>query len=213
MSTQKRDSGTDRRCKPEPTPPESRGLGNLLAWEQQWHQAFQHLREGWPERTYGAPVIERKEPSNPKEPEQLTIRVEVRRTRAWPPEPGLWDALIRARTPEAVRRVCKRWEKWLHPGSGLRVYPQRLAKHAREFLKIMRNDRYPRSPRPSSDEKRLDFFARGMAGVDVGISPLTAIDRLRKMKHTRTCECWRCYWKRMKEFERFMSKVLSEEEQ
>jgi len=212
VSTQKSDSGVSPGVGSQPNAAKSQKLNDLLLWEQEWYQAFRQLRDGLPERSYRAPVFEREEPSNPNEPEKFAIRWEVVRMKGWPPEPGLWDALVRARTPGAVREVCRRWEKWLHPGSGLQPYPQRLAEHATEFLKIMKDKRFPRSLRPSSDKKRLDYFARGMAGIDTGVSPITAIDRLRKMKHRRECDCWRCNWKRMEEFVRFISRVSLEEE-
>ncbi|HMK31130.1 MAG TPA: hypothetical protein VK473_15715 [Terriglobales bacterium] len=48
----------------------------------------------------------------------------------------------------------------------------------------------------------MDYLARGMSGVMVGVSPMTAIERLRNMKHgpngpmwseiDKKCSCWRC---------------------
>jgi hypothetical protein len=51
----------------------------------------------------------------------------------------------------------------------------------------------------------LEYLARGMAGIMANVSPMTAIERLRNMKHTeggplwkeepnerKYCNCWRC---------------------
>jgi hypothetical protein len=175
-------------------------IASLLAREKDWYLAFQHVKDGWPERTFEPPVFE----PDRNDPDKWTVRIEVRKAGGWPPEDGLWDALVRARTQEQVRQACERWERWLHPSFGLHSYPQQLAERARDFLKIKRDKRFPKSLRPSSDAKKLEQLARGMAGTDVGISPITAIDRVRKIKHGPHCPCWPCEKKRYEKLDEFL---------
>lgn len=126
---------------------------------------------------------------------------------AIPGEPQLWDALKRAQTAAQVRRICRRskyWLKWEWSGeiNGRRWYrqvpsacPKALYDHATEFCEAKKSDRYPRSnDRPSSDDKRIEYLARVMAGLSLRrhIAPATAVNVLRKMKHGGGCSCWRC---------------------
>ena len=72
---------------------------------------------------------------------------------------------------------------------------------------MKRNKRFPRSN--YGNDARIDYLARGMAGILVGVSPMTAIERLRNLKHApggplwntdeRRCDCWRCHLKRSNE--------------
>jgi hypothetical protein len=114
---------------------------------------------------------------------------------------AIWDALIRARTGEAVRKACEQWEHLADVrAAGMAIYPAYVISNADEFLAMKRNRRFPRSS--YADDSRLEYLARGMAGVLAGVSPLTAIERLRNMKHTaggplwsdseKVCQCWRC---------------------
>jgi len=89
------------------------------------------------------------------------------------------------------------------------VFPGHVLENAAQFLSMKCNKRFPRSK--YSHDARIDYFARGMAGVLAGRSAMTGIERLRNMKHgpggplwvTREanyllpegqqyCGCWRC---------------------
>jgi hypothetical protein len=82
---------------------------------------------------------------------------------------------------------------------------------------MKRNPRFPRSA--YADESRLEYLARGMAGVICEVSPVTAIERLRRMKHTvsgplwnegkKLCECWRCERHRWRETYRHLERFQS----
>jgi hypothetical protein len=122
----------------------------------------------------------------------------------------LWRALVGAKTYAALRKVCGRWAQLPDVrGSGMTPFPQHILENAAQFLFMKRNQRFPRSN--YGDEARLEYLARGMAGVLCGVSPMTAIERLRNMKHERGsplwvtregdytlpeteqhCGCWRC---------------------
>jgi len=65
---------------------------------------------------------------------------------------------------------------------------------------MKQDPRFPRSPQ--ADRARLDYLARGLAGLEVGISARTAVERLRNLNHGKggpfvrnhhRCSCWRCF--------------------
>jgi hypothetical protein len=114
----------------------------------------------------------------------------------------IWDDLIRANTYAALRKACERWSKLSDVrASGLIPFPEHVQANAGQFLSMKRNNRFPRSN--YGDDARIDYLARGMAGVLVGVSPMTAVERLRNSKHApggalwntdeRRCGCWRCH--------------------
>ena len=86
---------------------------------------------------------------------------------------------------------------------------------------MKKNKRFPKSP--YGDDSRLEFLARGMAGVIVDLSPMTGVERLRNMKHgpvgpfwveregsrelplnQQHCDCWRCGLRRGNELSRVL---------
>jgi len=122
----------------------------------------------------------------------------------------IWDDLVKADTYSALRKACGRWAQlpdvWR---TGMTAFPEHVAQNAAQFLSMKRNTRFPRSN--YADDARIDYLARGMAGALVGVSPMTAIERLRNVKHTpggalwvtrqteytlaeneQYCGCWRC---------------------
>ncbi|MEQ1574389.1 MAG: hypothetical protein ABL993_09110 [Vicinamibacterales bacterium] len=108
----------------------------------------------------------------------------------------IWQALGKARTAVAVTQACQRWIAF-GPDP---VFPTHLLAMTAQFLAMRRDRRFPQSP--TANEARLTYIAAGMAGACVGISPLTAIHRVRTLKHepggplwnqnTQQCDCWRC---------------------
>jgi hypothetical protein len=121
----------------------------------------------------------------------------------------IWEALIRAHTVEAVQKVCQPWERLADvQAKGFATSAALVMSHAEQFLRMKRNRRFPRSE--YSDESRLVYIARGMAGVMMGLSPMTAIERLRNIRHVvggplwsdtdNVCKCWRCNLERAGEF-------------
>ena len=125
----------------------------------------------------------------------------------------IWGELIRAKTYAAIRNACERWSKLSDVrASGLIPFPEHIHANAEQFLSMKRNIRFPKSN--YGDEARMDYLARGMAGVLVGVSPMTAIERLRNLKHApggplwnvdeRRCGCWRCRLKKSTNVSRTM---------
>lgn len=122
----------------------------------------------------------------------------------------IWDDLIRADTYAALRKACGRWAQLADVrSSGTTPYPRHIVRNAAVFLLMKKNGRFPRSP--YGDDARVDYLARGMAGVLCDLSPMTGIERLRNMQHDRAgplwvtregnrelpereryCGCWRC---------------------
>jgi hypothetical protein len=117
---------------------------------------------------------------------------------AIPPERHLWEALKRARTAAEVRRICCRsryWLRWEWTGelNGKRWYcrspylcPSALYDQAEAFCRAKEYSRYPKSSRPSSDDKKLAYFACIMSALSLRkpISPATAEDLLRRLRRS-----------------------------
>ena len=131
---------------------------------------------------------------------EFTEKIVLAPPRDVPGEPELWRELSSPRTgPKVVRRICHEsrvLKSWFGQTPSNPLYL-----HAREFCRAKRDDRCPdggKQNRRSSDDKRLDYLARVMAGLSLRkpMAPATAEDILRKMKHKRRCPCWRCWVKR-----------------
>ncbi len=97
-----------------------------------------------------------------------------------PPEPDIWERLKRATNPEQVRTICSQSRHWLNAKRS--ELGQILYKCAEQLLEAKADPAYPHSERGSSEKKRIQFLARAMAGVSVGMSPATGVDLLRKAK-------------------------------
>jgi hypothetical protein len=185
--------------------PQPTDIGGLLRWEQEWTYALRLLRDGIPgeQREVGEGEAGPIQPIIWKTQNLASV---LERT-------DIWESLLRARKVREVHSVCKDWETNLtatihNRGRrtavsgyvGLVIFPRLLSKHAVHFLATIRDKRFPRAP--YSHEARLQFLARGLAGAMLRLSPATAIDRLRKLKHGRgghlwnpqekRCMCWHC---------------------
>jgi hypothetical protein len=138
----------------------------------------------------------------------------------------IWKDLISARNVKAVQDACRRWERLLQPGNRRHVkvsaaacWPAYVSVHAEPFLRMKRGHRFPSSD--YAEDSRLRYLARGMAGVMVGVSPMTAIERLRNMKHEaggacwneseQRCNCWGCRHEEFKKLEQFRLTQQEEE--
>jgi hypothetical protein len=125
--------------------------------------------------------------------------------------------LCQARTPAAVQQACGRWAAF----SPKDVSPARLLAYTSSFVAMKRDQRFPHSL--SADDARVSYLSAGLAGASIGVSPLTAIHRLRTMKHEPDgplvwkefpqprCHCWRC--DRDREMKAFDEIVAAAQEQ
>jgi hypothetical protein len=122
----------------------------------------------------------------------------------------IWRDLLRSTTYADVRKACGRWSRLpAVRGTGLTPFPDHVRTNAAQFLAMQTNKRFPKSS--NSDDSRIEYLARGMAGIMVSRSPMTGIERLRNMKHSsggpfwiaregnrplprdhQRCDCWRC---------------------
>jgi hypothetical protein len=98
-------------------------------------------------------------------------------------EPRIWGRLLRAETVNQVRSTAYSSRYWLNPRRrGGRVWLRVLSKQADQFLRAKEDPRYPRSNRPSSEDKKLRYLARALAGISLGVSYRTAVDLLEKTR-------------------------------
>jgi hypothetical protein len=117
---------------------------------------------------------------------------------------------VAAHTAEGVRQACQQSRSWLNPAWQGRPYVKDLYDHAGQFVRAKQDPYYPR--RESGDLKRVTFFARAMAGIAVGISPSTAVDRLRKLKHGPKCPCVHCDMERWDRMDRTVYRLFFDTE-
>jgi len=193
-------------------------LGELLFWEALWfHEVFRPMRNGiasfpreealecprpprLPKTTaYEELNVERLREWRKKDEAHWAelrkgriVEMRLRWTRSVPDEKHIWNALKLAATPEEVRTAYTMSKYWFNPKWHGRAYVNQVYEHADLVVKAKNDPRYPRSDRPSSDDKRLEFFPAVMAGITEERSPLTAVDLLRKHKHSDACYCRRC---------------------
>jgi hypothetical protein len=122
----------------------------------------------------------------------------------------IWAELVRADSYSALRKVCGRWARLPDVRRrGMTSFPMHVVENAAQFLSMKQNKRFPRSD--YGDDSRLEYLARGMAGVLCGVKAMTGIERLRNMKHDPSgplwttcqgnyilpereqyCRCWQC---------------------
>lgn len=170
--------------------------------------AYQHFPwlEGFAERQREAEIAALEHWLKPRE---KAISAERRKT---------WETLAAPNASlKAVERSCEEWKNFPDVcAQGFGVFPDHGIVNVEEFQRMKRDQRYPG---PDADKSRMEHLARGMAGVMVGASPITAIQRLRLMKHepggplwvekqswvdyngksnevSARCRCWRCSLKR-----------------
>jgi hypothetical protein len=138
----------------------------------------------------------------------------------------LWENLWRARTIPVLKEICDKWAKLREVRFGFPA-PDYILANAGEFLRMKRDKRFPKSDSPAFDEARVDYLARGMAGIFAHVSPMTGIERLRNMEHgpdgplwrgdrlpddtftkgNECCQCWRCELERSRPAYKFSAEA------
>ena len=110
------------------------------------------------------------------------------------PEPRAWKQLKQARSVRHLQQTIHRLDKWekqakgLFPGEHIGHFPsieefiQRLRSSAKNFLLAKRLPSHPKSIRPKSDDKRIQFFAKVLAGSEMGIRPAYAVKLLSRWR-------------------------------
>lgn len=98
------------------------------------------------------------------------------------PNAKAWERLKCARTVEEIKSFAENIHKWARRarvmGLWTEEYPRTIRNHDSELLRAKRMPNYPRRSWPGSDNKRMQFFAKVLAGLTLGIAPATATKRL-----------------------------------
>jgi hypothetical protein len=105
------------------------------------------------------------------------------------PQPQLWQRLKRPRSVKEVRQTGNDIYDWVEavvPGvSRMPQFRSTLCDHPEELLRARKLWNYPRTDRPTSDDKRLEFFAETLAGLMLGVAPATATKKLSRWSPPR----------------------------
>ena len=116
------------------------------------------------------------------------------------PNREAWEQVKKARTAEEIRRAAdsiRRWAGQFHTSGGLEWlttledaaganFSGAIRAHALKLLRAKRLPNYPRLP-STNDDKRIQFFAKVLAGLTLGLAPATATKRL---GHWRLSKDW-----------------------
>lgn len=106
------------------------------------------------------------------------------------PTPEFWVALKQARSEHEINDVADKIAQWdRQQGLGYTPMPSSSQQTEYDFLQVMRLHaqvileaknlpEYPKSKRPKSDDKRIWFFSKVLAGLMLGRSPLYTLKRL-----------------------------------
>lgn len=100
-----------------------------------------------------------------------------------PEKKDLWSALLKVERESDLKEVAEGIARWIPPIPGHRDFRNVLKKCGVELGSAKDLWFYPRdSDRPSSDNKRIDFFAKTLAGLMQGVAPATAAKKLSQWK-------------------------------
>jgi len=105
------------------------------------------------------------------------------------PQPHLWQRLKRPRSVKEVMQTGNDIYAWVEavvPGVGrMPQFRSVLCDRPAELFRARKLWNYPHSDRPTSDDKRLEFFAESLAGLTLGIAPATATKKLSRWSPPR----------------------------
>jgi hypothetical protein len=100
------------------------------------------------------------------------------------PKPKSWEQLKRARTVSQVKLAATgigELQATFTSSTSWALNPAgALCRYAEEILAAKRIAHYPRTGRQRSEDKRVVFLAKVMAGLTLGLAPITAVKRLSK---------------------------------
>jgi hypothetical protein len=156
---------------------------DLYAWDAEWLWFFSGLRNGFPAKTWYSIAV----PKKPRLQTHPILLAELRKkpidvkrekhiSASLPMDRKTWVNLLAANMVRDVRRVCKSSKYWSRESGDIRnlracYFLGLTFDLAPIFLAAKREERYPKSTRPTSDGKRMRFLARAMAGACLGLSP------------------------------------------
>lgn len=170
-----------KRAKREPTPWGTRAFKLRPQEEMRWGKSGPYVRKV---QALG-PIIPipvaaaYMQPVGPKEGEEWRISEPIS------PRPEVWERLKKGQSVDQVKRAARgigklRWAftsstKWAQNPAGA------LSTYATGFLAAKKLKSYPRKSekiRKRSDDKRVVFLAKIMAGLTLGLAPITARKKL-----------------------------------
>lgn len=152
----------------------------ILTWADVGHPNRDLSRAPVARHRYREAKIERREIVPPEKMNQALLQL-VRSNKGWeltppvPPSPEIWKQLKKARSVADVQRVARSLRQRRRIS---RPQSELFHSHAEELLRAKELPHYPKSNRPRSDDKRIQFFAKVLAGLGRGIAPATATKRL-----------------------------------
>ena len=106
------------------------------------------------------------------------------------PEPDLWKQLKNPRSTKELKGTLESIYCWLIAAvPGVRNMPEfrrTLCDHTAELSRVRELWNYPASTdRPTSDDKRIEFFAKALAGLMFGRAPATTTKKLSRWRIPR----------------------------
>ncbi len=106
-------------------------------------------------------------------------------SKALPPQYRMWRSLLKAKTVRQVQRLCRESRFWADhidhiEKARISFNLGRLDELAKPWLAALNEKRFPKSNRPSSQTKQIDFLARAMAGASKGLTARYANEKFSK---------------------------------
>ncbi len=158
-------------------------------------EADQKVREGHLESSQIHEWLKRREADElvmMHESERCIVAEKADKQLGVPGEPGIFEELLKAKTPDQVRELCKdafvmqsfeiapevikevQVPNW--PISFGSLLPSYLTEYASEIITARTHPKYPRSKRPSTRLKQIWFLSRALAGAVLGVETRTAVN-------------------------------------
>jgi hypothetical protein len=98
------------------------------------------------------------------------------------PKPEVWEQLKKARSvpqiEEAARGIGELESEFASSTTWAQNPAGALSHFAEGILEAKKLPHYPKKNRPRSDDKRVVFLAKVMAGLTLGLRPITAVKKL-----------------------------------
>jgi hypothetical protein len=138
-----------------------------------------------------APILIPVSAASQQLPERMTAGKDWVIYRPVMPKPAVWEELKRANTVPHVKGAAREIGELRSLFVSSTVWAQNpagaLRHYAEGILAAKRLPHYPKTNRPRSDDKRVEFMAKTMAGLTLGLTAITAIKRL---SHWRWPKDW-----------------------
>jgi hypothetical protein len=127
------------------------------------------------------------------------------------PKPEVWEQLKKARSVPQIEQAASGIGELEATFSSSTAWAQNpagaLSHFAEAILEAKRLPHYPRKSRARSDDKRIVFLAKVMAGLTLGLRPITAVKKLSRWR-------WPKDWaeKSLREFVERQSRIFQDQQ-